>query len=39
MKTDTDVGYGVDEHQLKLLDFLKDEFGLAPWKDVRQKFG
>jgi hypothetical protein len=32
------VGYGVNEHQRKLLDFLIAEIGLSPWKDLKRKF-
>lgn len=32
------VGYGVNEHQRKLLDFLIAELGLSPWKDLKRKF-
>jgi len=32
------VGYGVNEHQRKLLDFLTAELGLSPWKDLKRKF-
>jgi len=32
------VGYGVDEHKRKLLDFLIAELGLSPWSDLKQKF-
>ncbi len=35
---DAAVGYGVDEHQRKLLDFLIAELGLSPWKDLKRKF-
>jgi hypothetical protein len=38
--TDADmaVGFGVDPQQRQLLDFLKEELKLEPWKDVRKKF-
>jgi hypothetical protein len=32
------VGYGVNEHQRKLLDFLIAKLGLSPWKDLKRKF-
>ncbi len=32
------VGYGVNEHQRHLLDFLIAELGLSPWKDLKRKF-
>lgn len=32
------VGYGVNEHQRKLLDFLIAELGLSPWNDLKRKF-
>jgi hypothetical protein len=32
------VGYGVNEYQRKLLDFLTSELGLTPWKDAKRKF-
>jgi hypothetical protein len=32
------VGYGVNEHQRQLLDFLIAELGLSPWNDLRRKF-
>jgi hypothetical protein len=35
---DAAVGYGVNEHQRQLLDFLIAELGLSPWKDLRRKF-
>jgi hypothetical protein len=35
---DCAVGYGVNEHQRQLLDFLITELGLFPWKDLRRKF-
>lgn len=31
------VGYGVDDHQRALLDFLTHEFELVPWKNVEAK--
>jgi hypothetical protein len=39
-KNDSDwaVGYGVNGHQRKLLDFLATELGLVPWKDLKRKF-
>jgi hypothetical protein len=32
------VGYGVNEHQRKVLDYLANELELVPWKDVKRKF-
>lgn len=32
------VGYGVDDHSRKLLDFLIAGLGLSPWKDLKGKF-
>jgi hypothetical protein len=32
------VGYGVNEHQRTLLDFLIAEIGLSPWKNLKRKF-
>ena len=39
-KTDSDyaVGYGVDEHQQTLLNFLIEKLGLSPWKDLKRRF-
>lgn len=37
-RDDNAVGFGVDEHQRKLLSFLRDEFRLEPWKNLRKKF-
>ncbi len=35
---DRSEGYWVDERKRKLLDFLIDELGLTPWKDLKTKF-
>lgn len=32
------AGYGVNEHQRKLLDFLIAKLRLSPWKDLKRKF-
>ncbi len=32
------VGYGVDEQQRRLLNFLIAKLGLRPWKDLKRKF-
>ena len=32
------MGFGVNEHQRKLLEFLIAELGLLPWKDLKRKF-
>ena len=32
------VGFGVSEHQRKLLDFLVAKLGLSPWTDLKRKF-
>ncbi len=40
LKTDSDhaVGYGVDEHQQNLLNFLIEKLGLSPWKNLKRRF-
>jgi hypothetical protein len=35
---DYSVGYGVNERNRQLLDFLIAELGLSPWKDLKRKF-
>lgn len=35
---DWEEGYGVNEHQRNLLDFLIAQLGLSPWKDFQRKF-
>jgi hypothetical protein len=35
---DWEVGFGVNDHQRRVMDYLISELGLRPWKDLKRKF-